>query len=303
VTPAAPSAALAKAAAARRDLRPPSAGRRTAFGARLARTPLAMAGAVIVAAYLVAAIAAPALSPDDPLRMHADALLAAPRAGHPFGTDQFGRDLLARLVYGARASLAVAFGSVALALTAGGAAGILGGYYGGRLDNALMRTMDVIFAFPAVLLAIAIMAVAGTSVRNVIVAIGIVYTPQFARVVRAGALETRGREYVEAAGALGAGTLRILRRHIVPNITASLIVQTSLSLSFAILTESALSFLGLGTQPPTPSWGNMLADARRFMVIAPWTAVFPGAAIALIVLGFNLLGDGLRDLLDPRLRL
>jgi peptide/nickel transport system permease protein len=192
---------------------------------------------------------------------------------------------------------------VALALAAGGAAGITGGYYGGRLDNVLMRIMDVIFAFPAVLLAIAIMAVAGTSVRNVVIAIGIVYTPQFARVVRASVLETRGLEYVEAAGALGARAARVLGRHIVPNITAPLIVQTSLSLSFAILTESALSFLGLGTQPPTPSWGNMLADARRFMVIAPWTAVFPGVAIALIVLGFNLLGDGLRDLLDPRLRL
>jgi peptide/nickel transport system permease protein len=300
MTPAVTSA-LAKAAAARRE--PGAVKRRPTFGARLVRTPLAVAGVAIVAAYLVAAIAAPVLAPDDPLRMHSEALLARPGAGHPFGTDQFGRDLLTRLLYGSRASLAVAFGSVALALAAGGTAGLLGGYYGGRLDNALMRSMDVIFAFPAVLLAIAIMAVAGTSVQNVIVAIGIVYTPQFARVVRASVLETRGLEYVEAAGALGAGTPRILTQHILPNITAPLIVQTSLSLSFAILTESALSFLGLGTQPPTPSWGNMLADARRFMVIAPWTAVFPGAAIALIVLGFNLLGDGLRDLLDPRLRL
>jgi peptide/nickel transport system permease protein len=302
VSPAAPSAALAKAAAARRP-QAPQVRRRAAFAVRLARTPLAVAGVAIVAAYLAAAAAAPMLAPDDPLRMHSDALLAPPGAAHVFGTDQFGRDLLTRLLYGARSSLAVAFGSVALALAAGGTAGILGGYYGGRLDNVLMRTMDVIFAFPAVLLAIAIMAVAGTSVRNVIVAIGIVYTPQFGRVVRASVLETRGLEYVEAAGALGAGTLRILAGHILPNISAPLLVQTSLSLSFAILTESALSFLGLGTQPPTPSWGNMLADARRFMVIAPWTAVFPGAAIALIVLGFNLLGDGLRDLLDPRLRI
>jgi len=300
MTPASTSA-LAKAAAARRQAGPSK--RRPTFAARLVRTPLAVAGVLIVAAYLLAAAGAPLFSPDDPLRMHPEALLAPPGGGHPFGTDQFGRDLLTRLLFGARSSLAVAFGSVVLALAAGGLAGILGGYHGGVLDNVLMRTMDVIFAFPAVLLAIAIMAIAGTAVGNVIVAIGIVYTPQFARVIRASTLETRGLEYVEAAGALGAGTLRILRSHVLPNITAPLIVQTSLSLSFAILTESALSFLGLGTQPPTPSWGNMLAEARRFMVIAPWTAITPGAAIALIVLGFNLLGDGLRDLLDPRLRL
>lgn len=293
--------ALEKAALARR--RPAPARRRATFVERFARTPMAMAGAATVAAYLLAALGAPVFAPDDPLRMHPQALLAAPGGGHPFGTDQFGRDLLARLLYGSRSSLAVAFGSVALALAAGGIAGVLAGYHGGVLDNVLMRTMDVIFAFPAVLLAIAIMAVAGTAVRNVIVAIGIVYTPQFARVARAGVLETRGLEYVEAARALGARTPRVLGRHVLPNISAALIVQSSLSLSFAILTESALSFLGLGTQPPTPSWGNMLAEARRFMVIAPWTAVFPGAAIALIVLGFNVLGDGLRDLLDPRLRL
>ncbi len=300
MSPAA-SSALAKAASARRQAAP--LRHRATFAGRLARTPLAVAGVVIVTAYLAAAAGAPLLSPDDPLRMHSQALLAPPGGGHPFGTDQFGRDLLTRLFYGARSSLAVAFGSVALALAVGGIAGILAGYYGGVLDNVVMRAMDVIFAFPAVLLAITIMAVAGTTVGNVILAIGVVYTPQFARVIRASVLETRGLEYVEAAHALGASVLRILGRHLLPNISAPLIVQTSLSLSFAILTESALSFLGLGTQPPTPSWGNMLAEARRFMVIAPWTAVYPGAAIALIVLGFNLLGDGLRDLLDPRLRL
>ncbi|HKX18622.1 MAG TPA: ABC transporter permease [bacterium] len=300
MTPASTSA-LAKATAARRQGTP--VRHRATFAARFLRTPLAMSGAVIVAAYLFATVAAPLLAPDDPLVMHSQMLLARPGGAHPFGTDEFGRDLLARLLFGARASLAVAFGSVALALAAGGGSGLVAGYRGGVLDNVLMRTMDVIFAFPAVLLAIAIMAVLGAALQNVILAIGIVYTPQFARVVRASAIETRGLEYVDAAGALGARTPRILARHILPNIMAPLIVQTSLSLSFAILTESALSFLGLGTQPPTPSWGNMLAEARRFMVIAPWTAITPGAAIALIVLGFNLLGDGLRDLLDPRLRL
>jgi peptide/nickel transport system permease protein len=294
--------ALAKAALARRQPAG-SVRRRPAFIARLIRAPLAMTGAAIVTVYVAAAIAAPLLAPGDPLAMHADALLAHPSPRYPFGTDQFGRDLLSRLLYGSRASLAVAAGSVALSLAAGGTAGVLAGYHGGALDNVLMRVMDVVFAFPAILLAIAIMAVAGTSLGNVVLAIGIVYTPQFARVARASVLETRTLEYVEAAGALGARTPRILARHILPNISAVLIVQTSLSLSFAILTESALSFLGLGTQPPTPSWGNMLADARRFMVTAPWTAIYPGAAIALIVLGFNVLGDGLRDLLDPRLRL
>lgn len=266
------------------------------------RAPLAASGAAIVGVFLLSALVAPLLAPADPARMAPQALLAPPGSGHPLGTDQFGRDELSRLLYGARTSLAVAFASVALALGTGGTLGIVGGYYGGALDNIVMRIMDVIFAFPAVLLAIAIMAVAGTAVGTIILAIALVYTPQFARLSRASVLATRGLDYVEAASALGAGIPRILARHILPNIGAPLIVQTSLSLSLAILTESALSFLGLGTQPPAPSWGNMLAEARRFMVTAPWTAVFPGAAIAMIVMGFNLLGDGLRDLLDPRLR-
>ena len=275
--------------------------RRTSTPARLLRAPVAAAGAVIIGVYLLAAASAPVLSPHDPLAMASRSLLVPPGGPFPLGTDQFGRDLLSRLLYGARVSLAVSFASVVLALAGGGAAGIASGYYGGPVDGLLMRVMDVIFAFPAVLLAIAIMAVAGTAVWTVIVAIGVVYTPQFARVSRAGVLATRGLEYVEAAAAMGAGARRILLRHIFPNISAPLIVQTSLSLSLAILTESALSFLGLGTQPPTPSWGNMLAESRRFMALAPWTAVFPGATIATVVLGFNLLGDGLRDLLDPRL--
>ena len=275
---------------------------RPTFAVRLLRTPVAVAGAVIVGTYLLAAGAAPVLAPGDPLAMAPQALLAPPGGPHPFGTDQFGRDVASRLLYGARVSLSVSFASVLVALVTGGAAGVAAGYFGGTLDGVLMRAMDVIFAFPAVLLAIAIMAAAGTAVWTIIAAIGVVYTPQFARVSRAGALAVRGLEYVDAASALGAGTGRILWNHILPNIAAPLIVQTSLSLSLAILTESALSFLGLGTQPPTPSWGNMLAESRRFMALASWTAVFPGAAIALIVLGFNLIGDGLRDLLDPRLR-
>jgi len=275
---------------------------RPTLWARFVRTPVAMAGAAIVGVYAVAALMAPIISPHDPSAMTPHSLLAPPGGPYPLGTDQFGRDLLSRLLYGTRVSLAVSVASVAFALAGGGGIGVASGHYGGRVDAVLMRLMDVIFAFPAVLLAIAIMAAAGTALWTIIAAIAIVYTPQFARVSRASVLATRGLEYVEAAAALGAGTRRILARHILPNISAPVVVQTSLSLSLAILTESALSFLGLGTQPPTPSWGNMLAEARRLMTVAPWTAVFPGAAIALIVLGFNLLGDGLRDLLDPRLR-
>ncbi len=275
---------------------------RPALWTRFVRTPIAMAGAAIVGFYVLAALLAPVVSPHDPFAMTTRSLLAPPGGPYPLGTDQFGRDLLSRLLYGTRVSLAVSVASVALALASGGGIGVASGHYGGRVDALLMRAMDVIFAFPAVLLAIAIMAAAGTAIWTIIAAIAIVYTPQFARVSRASVLATRSLEYVEAAAALGAGTRRILARHILPNISAPVVVQTSLSLSLAILTESALSFLGLGTQPPTPSWGNMLAEARRLMIAAPWTAVFPGAAIALIVLGFNLLGDGLRDLLDPRLR-
>jgi peptide/nickel transport system permease protein len=274
---------------------------RPTLASRFARSPVAVAGTVIVGAFALAALAAPVLSPHDPFTM-SKSLLSSPGGPYPLGTDQFGRDLLSRLLYGTRVSFAVSVASVAAALVSGGGIGVASGHYGGRVDALLMRIMDVIFAFPAVLLAIAIMAAAGTALWTVIAAIAIVYTPQFARLSRASVLATRSLEYVEAAAALGAGTRRILARHILPNISAPVIVQTSLSLSLAILTESALSFLGLGTQPPTPSWGNMLAEARRLMAVAPWTAVFPGAAIALIVLGFNLLGDGLRDLLDPRLR-
>lgn len=234
--------------------------------------------------------------------MRTQAILQGPSRAHVLGTDQFGRDILSRIIIGARVSLLVAVLSVAVALALGTTVGLLSGYLGRWVDGLAMRLMDILFAFPAILLAIAIMAVAGTSMRNLILAIGVVYTPQFARVARAATLTVKNLEFVEASQALGAGTGRVLARHLLPNVMPAIIVQVSLSLSLAILSESALSFLGLGTQPPTPSWGNMLSEGRQFMEIAPWNAVFPGAAIMLVVLGFNLLGDGLRDLLDPRLR-
>ncbi len=259
-------------------------------------------GLAIIVFSAVIALAAPAIIPYDVRRMAPSDALAAPSLSHLFGTDEFGRDVFSRVLVGSRASLVVALLSVLLAVALGTSIGLGAGFYGGRLDSVSMRAMDVVFAFPAILLAIAIMAVLGTTLFNLVIAIGIVYTPQFARVARAAALGVRGLEFVDAARALGLSNPRIIRRHVIPNVLAPVTVQISLSLSLAILSESALSFLGLGTQPPTPSWGNMLSEGRQLLELAPWNAIFPGLAIMAVVLGFNLLGDGLRDLLDPRLR-
>jgi len=266
------------------------------------RNKVAPIGLLIVVASLLVALLAPVLAPHDIRAMSPQEALAPPGGRYLFGTDEFGRDVFSRVLWGARISLVVAVLSVLVAVALGTSVGLAAGFYGGWWDAVAMRMMDIIFAFPAILLAIAIMAVLGTSLFNLVVAIGIVYTPQFARVARAAALTVRSLEFVDAARALGLGNVRIIWRHIIPNVLAAVTVQISLSLSLAILSESALSFLGLGTQPPTPSWGNMLSEGRQFLEIAPWNAVFPGLAIMVVVLGFNLLGDGLRDLLDPRLR-
>ena len=269
---------------------------------RFVQNRVAPIGLVIIVASILIAILAPVIAPHDIRRMNPQDSLVAPGGKYLFGTDEFGRDVFSRVLMGSRVSLLVAILSVAAALGLGTTLGLMAGFYGGWWDGVSMRAMDIVFAFPAILLAIAIMAVLGTSLLNLVIAIGIVYTPQFARVARAAALSVRSLEFVDAARALGLGNLRIIHRHVIPNVLAPIIVQVSLSLSLAILSESALSFLGLGTQPPTPSWGNMLSEGRQFLEIAPWNAVFPGLAIMLLVLGFNLLGDGLRDLLDPRLR-
>lgn len=269
---------------------------------RLVATRVAPIGLVIIVVGIATAVLAPVIAPYDARRIAPQDALQAPSARYLFGTDGFGRDVFSRVLMGSRISLVVAFLSVLVALLAGTTLGLTAGFYGGWWDGVSMRAMDVVFAFPAILLAIALMAVLGTSLGNLVIAIGIVYTPQFARVARAAALTIRGQEFIDAARAVGVDNLRILRRHIVPNVLASITVQVSLSLSLAILSESALSFLGLGTQPPTPSWGNMLSEGRRFLELAPWNAIFPGLAIMMAVLGFNLLGDGLRDLLDPRWR-
>jgi peptide/nickel transport system permease protein len=269
---------------------------------RLGRHPLSLAGAAIVIAYAAMALLAPTIAPYDPVRMLPGQHMVEPSLRFLLGTDEFGRDILSRVLHGSRVSLSIAVASVAIALAIGTTAGVAAGLQGRGVDNAIMRVMDVIFAFPAILLALFVVAILGPGTRQMVAAIGLVFAPQFARVARAAVLATRHLDYVEAARALGASGARVVTRHILPNISAPVIVQVSVTLSLAILTESALSFLGLGTQPPAPSWGSMLSSARRFMELAPWVAISPGAAIMGIVLGFNLLGDGLRDLLDPRLR-
>ena len=264
------------------------------------RNRAALGGLLIVGTLLAVGASADRLPLPSPLRMVSQDRMAGPSWALPLGADTFGRDLLARVVHGARLSLQVAFASVAAALVAGAALGLLAGYAGGRVDQVLMRTMDVFFSFPAVLLALGIVAALGPHPANVVLAIAVVYTPIFARVVRGPVLALKEREFVEASRALGAPAGRIVGRHILPNLASVLVVQTSIALSWAILTEASLSFLGLSAQPPTPSWGAMLNEGRQNLELAPHLAVFPGLAIMLAVLGFNLLGDGLRDALDPR---
>lgn len=266
------------------------------------RHGLVLTGGTIVALLGVLAAFGPALAPYDPLAMDFSVRFAPPSAAHWFGTDDFGRDLFSRVLYGASVSVQVALIAVGISGVAGVTLGVTAGYLGGWVDELIMRLMDVIFAFPAVLLAITVMAILGRGVENAMIAIAIVYAPIFARVTRGAVISVRDREFITAARALGQSHGRIMWRHVLPNALGPVIVQTSLSLAFAILAEAALSFFGLGTQPPDPSWGRMLAEGRGFLSQAPWMGIFPGLAIMVSVLGFNLLGDGLRDVLDPRWR-
>lgn len=270
----------------------------------IGKNSIAVAGIVIIGIYLFAIALSFFWLPFDPVKMDVDHLLEAPSlaTGHLFGTDEFGRDILSRIMKGGFVSLVISLSATALGATIGIAMGTWAGFLGGRWDHWLMRVADVLFSFPSLLLAIFVMAVLGEKTWNVVIAIGIVYIPQFARISRGAILGVKTNEFVRAAQSNGASSSFILFRHLLPNIMVPIIVQISLSLSVAILLESSLSFLGLGVQPPDPSWGNMLSTARKVMVIAPWTAVYPGLAIVFLVLGFNLLGDGLRDLLDPRLK-
>ncbi|MDI3340388.1 MAG: ABC transporter permease [Sphaerobacter sp.] len=266
------------------------------------RNKMATMGLLIVLAVIAMALLAPVIAPHDPYERDIRNRIAPPSRTHLLGTDNLGRDTLSRIIYGARISLLVGGVAVGIATLVGVPLGLLAGYNARRLDTAIMRFMDAVIAFPEIVLAIAILAILGPSVLNAMIAIGIVYIPVFARTARAPGLAESRKEYVEAARAVGASNARILLRHVAPNTLSIIIVRITTSLSYAILAEAALSFLGLSAPPPTPTWGRMLNEGRGFMELAPWVAVFPGIAIAITVLGFNLLGDGLRDALDPRYR-
>jgi peptide/nickel transport system permease protein len=268
--------------------------------ARAIRHLTFMIGLAVTCVLLATAALSLVYTPKDPLEMSISGRLQGPTGSHPFGTDQFGRDLLSRVMTGAVTSILVGVIAVGIGMGLGVLLGVISGYFGGWLDEGFMRLMDAVQGFPAILSALLISAVFRPSVGISMVAIGVAFLPVFARLTRASFLELRDRDFVAAARALGAGDATIIGRHIMPNTVSPLIVQATISFPVAILAEAALAYLGLGTQPPHPSWGLMLRESQAFLATNPWFAIFPGGAIALTVLGLNLLGDGLRDLLDPK---
>lgn len=272
------------------------------FWRRLRKNKLAMASLVFLLSLTLVAVFAPFVAPYDPYLSDMPKALQGPSSEHLMGNDELGRDILSRIIYGARISLRVGLIAVGIALSVGMVVGSLAGYYGGRLDNIIMRFMDIMLAFPSILLAIALMAVLGRGVENAIIAIGIVSIPEYARIVRGSVFSVKENEYVQAARAIGNNDLQIIFKHILPNVMAPVIVRATLGISTAILETSALGFLGLGVVPPFAEWGTMLGSGRGYMFNAPHLVFFPGIAITLTVMAFNLLGDGLRDALDPRLR-
>jgi len=269
---------------------------------RLVRRRGAMLGAAIIAAFVALAVLAPVFAPHDPLQTSWGAIRKAPSAAYLFGTDEIGRDVLSRVIWGARASLLAGLVSVAISMSLGVPIGMLAGYLGGWVDGLISRATDAMLACPFLILAIALAAFLGPSLTNAMIAIGISATPIFIRLTRAQVLTVKVEDYVEAARAVGNSRFRIVWRHILPNIVAPLIVQATLAIAAAVIAEASLSFLGLGQQPPAPSWGSMLNTAKNYIDNAPWMAIWPGLSIFLLVLSFNLLGDGLRDALDPRHR-
>jgi peptide/nickel transport system permease protein len=269
---------------------------------RAAAARLAPFGAAVLLLAVLGAVFAPVVSPRDPLKQDLDRALARPGRAHLLGTDNVGRDVLSRVIWGTRVSLVAGFGSVAIAMVAGGLLGLLAGYAGGRVDGLVMRLMDAVLSFPPLVLALALGAVLGAGLTGVVIALGVVYTPTFARLMRGQVLTIIAREYVDAARALGAPGWRIAWAHVLPNATAPIVVQASLSVAFAILAEASLSFLGLGIQPPAASWGSMINAGRGYLQQAPWIVFGPGAALFVTVVGLNFVGDAVRDALDPRLR-
>jgi peptide/nickel transport system permease protein len=266
------------------------------------RWGLLAVGGAIVLVFVLSALLAPWIAPRDPYELDVAVMLQGPSPEHPLGTDELGRDVLSRTIHAARISVQVAVIAVAVGLIGGTLIGLVAAYFGGWVDAALMRLMELLFSFPAILLAVILMASLGTSVLNAMLAIGIIFIPGFARLARASANAVLRQSYIDAARCLGMGDARIMLREILPNIMAPSMVEAAVAFAYAILLESTLSFLGLGAQPPDPSWGNMLNTGRGFMEQAPWLGIVPGMAMFLCVLGFNLLGDGLRDLFDPHLR-
>jgi peptide/nickel transport system permease protein len=268
---------------------------------RVRKNRLAFSGFAFISLILFAALFAGSLAPYDPLTMVVPDRLQSPSLTHLMGTDNFGRDIFSRVLYGARLSLEVGLAVMLVTVAVGVAFGMLSGYFP-RLDNTIMRVMDGMMAFPAILFAIAIMAVLGPKTVNVVIALSVVYAPRTVRIVRAAVLAVKALDYIEAVRAQAAGHLRILFRHILPNCLSPLVVQATFNFAYAVLAEASLSFVGAGAPPPTPSWGNILSEGRMYMQGASWITIFPGLAIAITVLGLNLAGDGLRDVLDPRMK-
>jgi len=267
---------------------------------RFVRNKAAMTGMVLLAVFVVLAVFAPWIAPYGPNKMDVRSILSKPSSAHWLGTDDFGRDVLSRVIFGSRVSLRVGLSVSLLSALFGGLIGLVSGYYR-RLEGIMMRAMDTLLAFPEILLAIAFMAVLGPSELNAVLALTLVYIPRTARVCRSEVVSVKQEYYVEAARAAGASDARILRRHILPNVLAALIVQQTLVFGLAILVEAALSFLGVGTPPPAPSWGNILNESRDFLRVAPWVSLWSGSVIVVVVLAVNLVGDGLRDVLDPKM--
>ena len=276
--------------------------RRWLFVRRALSARFALFGAIVVIAVLLMALCAPLISPYDPIKQDLGIALATPSLVHLLGTDNNGRDVLTRVIWGTRISLIAGLTSVAIGVIAGSVLGLMAGYWGGPIDDLLMRLVDAVLSFPALVLALALGAVLGAGLGGVLVALGVVYTPTFARLMRGQVLTIRTREYVHAARLLGGRDWWILARHVLPNTATPIVVQASLSIGFAILAEASLSFLGLGVQPPDPAWGSMINAGRGYLQQAPWMVFGPGAALFLTVLALNFVGDGIRDALDPRTR-
>ncbi len=293
-----PSPAAVTAAASQA----PAGARAAQWWRRFAKNRGAVFGLGVLVAVIVMAVLAPALAPYDPIAQGVGPPLQRPSLAHWAGTDSFGRDIMSRIIYGARVALIVGIVSVALALAIGVSLGLVAGYYGGVVDAVIMRVMDGLFAFPIIILAIAMMAIVGFGVSNLIVAVAVGFIAPFARVTRGDVLAVREEPYVEAARLGGVGSGAIMFQHVLPNVMAPVIVQGALRVSGAIITEAGLSFLGLGPPPPTPVWGSMIAEGRNFIVMAPHVSTLPGVALMITIVGLNLLGDGIRDALDPRMR-